>query len=212
MADKPKKESDMDWQVLKLSMIMFSICLLIAGSLIGASYYFNSGMENEFKKSKQLFQSISKRYLDIDEEEQLLLDYYPKFVSLYNDGIIGKEKRLNWIEALRHSGESVNVPSLSYSIESQAEYAPSYSVDYGGFKLYASEMQLVLGLLHEGDLFNLLAELANNAKGLFTVNECSIRQSGNEIKFEKDTVNVSTVCTMQWITINLPDGQNIEIL
>ena len=212
MADNEKKESDIDWQVLKLSISMFCVCLLIAGSMIGASHYFSSEMEKQFKQNKQLFQSITTRYLDIDREEQLLLDYYPRFVSLYNDGIIGKEKRLNWIEALRQSGESINVPSLRYSIESQAEYSPSYNVDYNGFKLYSSQMQLVLGLLHEGDLFNLLTELTKNAKGFFTINECMIRSKGNEIIFEKDTVNVDTVCTMQWITINLPDGQNIEIL
>ncbi|MEM7026667.1 MAG: hypothetical protein AAF410_00395 [Pseudomonadota bacterium] len=212
MAEKQKKESDIDWKVLKLSLIMLCICVIISGSLVGASYYFSNQMEKEFTKNKQQFQSISRRYLDIDQEEQLLLDYYPRFVKLYNKGIIGKEKRLNWIEALRQSGESVNIPSLRYSIESQSEFSPTYPVDYSGFKLYSSEMQLVLGLLHEGDLFNLLSELSVNAKGLFTVDECIIRRSSDELKFEKDMVNVNTICTMQWITINLPDGQNIEIL
>ncbi len=206
-----KTESNIDWSVLKLSLIMFAIIVVISGSMLTASYYFNANMEKEYKQNKNQFQSISRRYLDIDQEEQLLLDYYPKFVKLYNEGLIGREKRLNWIEALRKSGEKVDIPKLSYSIESQAEFIPGYTIDYSGYKLYTSRMELMLGMLHEGDIFNLLNELNSNAKGMYTVNECSFRKSGSGIEFRKDYINVDTVCTLQWITINLPDS-DLEIL
>ena len=72
-------------------------------------------------------------------------------------------------------------------------------------------MELVLGLLHEGDMFDFLQELDNNAKGIYTVNECTFKRNGRDIRFEKDAVNINAVCTLQWITINLPDG-DVEIL
>ncbi|MEQ8426456.1 MAG: hypothetical protein RLT87_08145 [Gammaproteobacteria bacterium] len=213
--DKKKpiqKQSDTDWSVLRTPLILLFACVLVSGSMIAGSYYFNTAMEKEYKLQKTQFQTISRRYLDIDQEEKLLLDYYPRFVKLYNDGIIGRERRLDWIEALRQSGEKVDIPKLSYAIESQSEYLPAYSINYNGFKLYSSRMELKLGLLHEGDMFNLLNALNNNAKGLYTVSQCSFKKRENQIRFERDHVNIDTACTLQWITINLPDGKDIEIL
>ena len=151
---KVKKEGDIDWSVLRLSMIMFSLCIVLSGSMLAGSYYFRINMEKDYKQHKSQFQSISRRYLDIDQEEQLLLDYYPKFVKLYNEGIIGRERRLNWIEALRLSGEMVDIPRLTYAIESQQEYVPAFSVNYNGFKLYSSRMELeAIKQVGEGDVY-----------------------------------------------------------
>ena len=178
------KKEDIDWSVIKGSIILLSICIVICSALITGSYYFNMQSERKYKDNKNLFQSISRRYLDIDQEEKLLLEYYPKFINLYNQGYIGNEKRLNWIEALRKSGEIVDVPSLSYSIESQEEFIPAYNVDY---------------------------ELDRTADGTYTVNKCSFRMSGRELQFEKNHANINATCLLQWITINLPDGKGIEI-
>lgn len=210
---KPKaKQSDVDWSVLRTPLIILFICILLCSSMIAGSFYFNAAMEKDYKLKKSQYQTISRRYLDIDQEEKLLLDYYPRFVQLYNGGIIGRERRLDWIEALRQSGEIVDIPKLSYAIESQSEYIPSYSINYNGFKLYSSRMELKLGLLHEGDIFNLLNELNNNAKGFYTVSQCSFKRKQDKIVFVKDRVNIDSACTLQWITINLPDGKDIEIL
>jgi hypothetical protein len=168
-------------------------------------------MNKEFERNKSLFQSISRRYLDVDQEEKLLRDYYPQFVKLYKQGVIGREKRLNWIEGLREAGESIKLPSLNYSISSQEKYIPEYSINYSGYTLYRSSMELKLGLLHEGDLFKLIDHLNNDAEGVYTISECTFKRNGNEINFEKNAVNISATCLLHWITINLAGSQGIEI-
>ncbi len=205
------KKEEIDWSILRNALIVFCVCLSVGIGLIVSAYYYNDSSKKEFKNNKNQFQSISRRYLDVDKEETLLLDYYPEFVKLYNAGYIGKEKRLNWIEALRASGEEVKVPSLSYNISTQEEFIPSFNVDYSGYKLFKSQMDLKMGLLHEGDLFNLFAELQTNADGNFTVNECSFSKKGKEIVFEREKTNISVSCLLNWITINLPEGKGIEI-
>ncbi len=212
MAKAEKKPGEIDWSVLRTPLILLFVSLLLGGSLVAGSYYFSTAMEKEYKAQKAQFQSISRRYLDIDQEEKLLLDYYPRFVQLYNKGILGRERRLDWIEALRQSGEIVDIPQLSYAIESQNEFLPAYTINYNGYKLYSTRMELKLGLLHEGDIFNLFRQLNNNAKGMYTVSQCSFKRKNNEIRFEKDQANIDSACTLQWITINLPDGQDIEVL
>jgi hypothetical protein len=207
MEDKNK----IDWSILKKSLILFCLSFVISGTLIGTSYYFNSNLNREYNNNKSIFQSISRRYLDVDQEEKLLRDYYPQFVKLYKQGIIGREKRLNWIEALRQASEKIRLPSLNYSINSQEEHIPEYSINYSGYTLYRSSMELNLGLLHEGDLFKLIDYMNRAADGIYTISECSFSMNGREIQFEKDAANISVQCLLNWITIDLPGGQEIKI-
>lgn len=206
-----KEDSDLDWTILKTPLIILCVCLFIASALIGTSHYFNAGLEKEYNLNKSIFQSISRRYLDVDQEEKMLRENYPKFVKLYNQGVIGQEKRLNWIESLRKAGEVIGLPSLTYSIDSQEEHVPEYSINYNGYTLYRSSMDLSLGLLHEGDLFKLIDYINRNADGIYTISECKFNKNGNEVNFEKDRANVTASCQLYWITIDLAGGQRIEI-
>jgi len=206
-----EKKNEIDWSLLKGPLIVFCICFIIASGLVAGSYYFNSSLNKEYKKNKNTFQSISRRYLDVDQEEKLLRDYYPKFVKLYNEGIIGREKRLNWIEALRQAGEQIDLPTLSYSINTREEHIPEYVIDYSGYLLYRSSMELNLGLMHEGDLFKLIDYINQAAKGTYTLTECDFRANNSEIKFEKNAANISASCLLYWITIDVAGGQGIEI-
>jgi len=205
------EKEGLDWDILRGSIVLFSICLLVGSGLIGGAYYFNSKLSKELKRNKGVFQSISQRYLDVDQEEKLLHDYFPEFIKLYNKGVIGREKRLNWIEALRRSGEEIKLPGLRYSIESQEIYTPEYDIKYNGYALYNSNMELNLGLLHEGDLFKLLKYMDQTADGSYTISECTFGMNGSEVKMEKDHANISADCLLHWVTIDLASGARIEI-
>jgi hypothetical protein len=206
-----ENKGEIDWSMLKGSIILFCTCIVLCGVLISASYYFNKNLERQLRLNKGVFHSISRRYLDVDQEEKLLLENYPRFVALYNSGIIGREKRLNWIEALRQSGEKIQLPSLRYSIKSQELYTPGFQINYGGFALYRSSMDLKLGLLHEGDLFKLLNFINRNADGAYTISECKFSPISNQIQYNKEQANISAFCLLHWITIDLPGASRIEI-
>ncbi len=204
-------KNEIEWGILKGALVLFSSCIILSAALISGSLYFDKKIEKELRRNKSLFQSISRKYLDVDQEEKLLLEYYPKFVALYKKGIIGREKRLDWIEVLRQSGEKIQLPSLKYTIKSQELYRPGYQINYSGYALYRSSMDLKLGLLHEGDLFKLLNYINNNAVGTYTISDCEFNQGGSEIQFNKNHANVTVSCTLSWITIDLPGGNRIEI-
>jgi hypothetical protein len=206
-----ENKNEIDWGILKGPITLFCICLVVASVLIGGSYYFNNELNKEYVQNKNIFRSISQRYLDVDQEEKVLRENYPKFIMLYKKGVIGHEKRLNWIEALRQAGEAIKLPSLTYTISSQEEHIPEYTVNYSGYTLYRSTMELSLGLLHEGDLFKLTDYINRVADGIYTLTECSFNKNGSNIQFEKDRANISASCVLNWITINLANGQEIKI-
>ncbi len=195
-----------DWSVLRNSFLLLCFCLFGCGPLVGVSYSFSSEMEKQLLQNKNTFQAVSRRYLDVDQEIALLNDYYPIFLELYNQGVIGKERRLDWIEILKKSNEIIQFPSFSYAIKSQRQYVPKYPLTYDGYQLLVSEMELNIGLLHEGDFFHLLNVFDENTENIYTFSECLFRQNGNRVQFEKEHANIYANCTLQWITINIEDG------
>lgn len=204
------QHKDFDWKELRGSIIILIICLCVGGSLLYGSLYFKKQMQQEFARNDARFKTISQRYLAVDEEERLIKEYYPRFLELHNNGIIGREQRLNWIEVLRATAREMNLPRLNYQIESQSDFTPGYSVNTGQFKLFSSRMRLDMSLLHEGDLFRLFATLDDEAKGLYNPVTCNMRSSG-QIKEEPRAANITANCELQWYTIRLADGSEISI-
>lgn len=201
-----------DWLQIRGSLILLILAMLICGSLIGGSLYFKGRMDQEFRRNNAIFQSNSKRYLAVDEEEKTIREYYPKFINLYNYGEIGQERRLDWIETLRRAGVDIKLPSLSYSIESQKAFVPNFVLNMGRYRLFKSDMSLKMQLLHEGDLFNLLNELDSSAKGLYRVSNCKLNNNvKGKLIDDPDTANVTANCLLEWFTLKLADGTEIKV-
>ena len=205
------KSEYIDWKLLKGSLIVFVITITVSSTLLFGAFYFRDQMQVEFNRTNAVFRSISNRYLAVDEEEKLIRTYLPRFIEFYENGVIGKEQRLNWIEVLRDTGEEMRLPSLNYQIESQQEFTPEFPLNLGKYKLYSSTMSLTMQLLHEGDLFRIIDKLERDANGRFTLSFCSITPQSEEIVESPDAANISARCELRWYTIRLADGKQIEV-
>lgn len=204
-------KAEFDWSVLKGPLTVFIICLVFCSTLVTGTWYFMDNMLKKYNANNVNFQSISKQYLAVDQEEQLIRQYYPKFVNLYNKGVIGQEHRLNWIETLRSSGEFIKLPALRYNINSQTAFTPDYPVNTASFQIFSSSMVLNLDLLHEGDLQKLLNALNQHAQGTYNLSKCIFRQT-NPVDLTNATKgNISTECELRWFSIKNSDGSVINI-
>lgn len=200
-----------DWKLLRGSIILLVLSISVSASLVYSANYFQQQMLREFNAANAAFRAISTRYLTVDEEEKLVRSYLPRFVQLYQRGIIGNEQRLNWVEVLRATGDEYRIPALSYQIESQQVYTPGYPLNLGRYSLYSSKMLLNMQLLHEGDLFRIFEKLDENAKGSFTLTSCNVSQSVQSITDSPNAANITVRCELQWFTIRLADGRQIEV-
>ncbi|RKZ44289.1 MAG: hypothetical protein DRQ58_11600, partial [Gammaproteobacteria bacterium] len=154
---------------------------------------------------------ISQKYLAVDEDEEIIRQYYPEFIALYKKGFVGREHRLNWIETLRASSERVKLPGLAYSIYPQEEYSPGFSINMGRFALYSSVMRLSVDMLHEGDLLRLIKDMNEHVEGIFTITECNFKRSNRELIERRDATNITVDCELQWLNIRLADGAEIKL-
>ena len=204
-------QSKLDLSVLRGALGVFAICVLVAGILLGASYYFREEMAAEFNTNQLRFRDVSRKYLSVDEEERIIEQYLPEFQQLYDDGVLGREKRLSWLEVLKAAGAKVQLPQLGYEISSQSTFEPDYPVDVGAFDIYASNMDLNMGLLHEGDLLNVLELLDQNANGLYSVSHCDVARTVRAATADNLRERIKAVCQLRWFTVDLKGDRELTL-
>lgn len=199
----------LDWSILRIPSAIFITVCLITVSIVTASYYYRQAMQQEYTASQSTFRNISSRYLQVDQEEMLIKKYYPEFLDLYKSGLIGKEKRLDWIESLQSISEVLEIPSLRYEISSQEPLPESLPIDTGRFRIYQSVMQVNMDMLHEIDLIRFLERINKVAQGLYTVSSCSLTRRTKDVDTTSEQANVSAECELDWYSIKTTEGHEI---
>ena len=197
------KAADIEWGILRGALIALGIAAVVSVVLLGASYHFWESSNRELMRANVGLRAAEEEYRKLDELEQMIATYYPRFQDLERAGIIGEERRLGWTEALERADEELKLPDLKYSIDSQARYKAEYPLPDGAYKLFASEMNLNLGLLHGDDLFRLLAVLEEDAEGLFSVDSCNLTRV-RDLPGAGDVPHVRSLCRLHWYTIKQP--------
>jgi hypothetical protein len=202
------KLDQIDWSVLRNALILLLISIAISGGVLSSSFYFWDKMDRTHKRERSALFGVRAQYQNIDEEEKIIQRYLPLYRDLQSRGVIGQERRLDWIDTLRQASQRVELPMLRYAIDSQNIYRPEFVVPSGTFQIYSSNMRLDLGLLHEGDLETLFADLDANAVGLYTVSNCDLRRNHRQREFVKraDATNLKAECGLRWLTIKQPSA------
>ncbi|WP_051293743.1 hypothetical protein [Pseudoduganella violaceinigra] len=133
------------------------------------------------------------------EKEEIRL-YQPQFIELRRRGLVGPERRLDWVEAIRQIQEQRRLLPLTYEIEVQQPYKLETALPTGDYAMLGSRMALHMDLLHELDLLNFLADLRQ--AGTFAVQDCVIRRSAGAAPAPgapAPTLNAD--CTLNWLTL-----------
>lgn len=202
---------DIEWPLLSAPLAALVIALIISALLIIASGYFRDGMAEDYRLNNQKFLEVSRKYLSVDEDELIIKEKYPRFVNLYRRGIVGEEKRLDWVEILKNSARTLKLPGLRYEITSRGTYSPAFPLVLGPYQINTSTMKLDLGLLHENDLASLLQDLDEKAPGIYTVKECKFKRAQNVVTENPDAENVKAECDLLWFTLSLASGEKINL-
>lgn len=203
--------SKADLAILRGAVGVFAMCVLVGGMLVGASYYFREEMATEYRNHQLRFRDVSRKYLAVDDEERIIEKAYPEFVRLFESGILGHEHRLSWIEALRRADAAIGLPALDYRINSQKLYEPPFPLNLGGFDIQVSEMSLGLGLLHEGDLINVLSALDATADGLYSVSRCEALRVNEFDVQDKTRPTIKADCVLEWFTVDLRGERELSL-
>ncbi len=197
------KAADIEWSMLRGALIGLAIALALVAAMLTASYNFSKSANRAAKQAESERRAAEGRYRQLDDDEVMIATYYPKFQDLEREGVIGAEQRLKWVEALKQADENLKLPNLAYSINTQQRHRPEFPLSDGAYKLFASQMNLEIGLLHGQDLLNLLRRLDDNAGGLYSVDSCQLTRRRDGPGSPK-SVHLGSTCRLYWYTVKKP--------
>ena len=187
-----------DFALLRSAALSFLAVLLISLASVALSgWYLRQAHLAE--ATRLLARDAARSRLNHAEaEKQEIRLYQPQFLALRQKGLVGPERRLDWVEAIRQIHAQRRLLPLSYEIDVQQPYRLETALPTGDYALLGSRMALHMDLLHELDLFNFLADLRQ--AGTFAVQDCSIRRSASAgTGALAPTLNAD--CTLNWLTL-----------
>lgn len=160
--------------------------LPVAGCLVliaaGAACYFAA--ENYLQETRKLGASISAQRKEVQaklasatEEEREIKASLQQYQALAARGIVGEEKRLDWVDTVTAIKNERRLFNVNYSIEPQKELDyPGFST-VGGVHFMVSRVKMEIQLLHEEDLLNFIDDLAKRGRSYLSVRSCDVQRS-----------------------------------
>jgi type II secretory pathway pseudopilin PulG len=181
---------------------MIIVAIMISAALIVVSYQYEKAQYDKFQQALSTLRSTHKLYKNMVNDIDLLDKYRNLYSGYRASGLVGKERRLSWVESLESTNEVLRLPTLTYSLHPQEDFNRPGFILKRGINVQSSPMELTMGLLHEEDLFALLEGLRLSIKNLFTVDQCLILRQGSGGTLDTKNANLTTQCTIRWVTIN----------
>jgi hypothetical protein len=193
-----------DWRKLRYPILALGAVLVIVGLLVSLADQYRTKNNIALQQHQRLLNEASNKYESSGLEKQTIIQYLPVYNDLLQDGFIGEERRIEWIEMLREIHAQYKLFSIDYSISLQERFRPTFISNIGNFIMNRSTMKLDLDMLHEGDLINLLNGLKEQTTP-FIVRDCEMtRPIGAAINTKKVVANLSASCEIDWLTLRDP--------
>jgi hypothetical protein len=117
-----------------------------------------------------------ERLEKISEEEREVKERIEVYRRLRELRIIGKERRLDWVDAIQRIRTTREMLDVRYVIEPQRVLV-SIPGKPGNVDFNVSTMKLELALLHEGDLLAFLDDLRDAGNAYVSVQRCAVQRS-----------------------------------
>ena len=190
-----------DLKQLRLPVAGFLV-LILAGA---ACYVAADGYLQE---SKRLGAAASAQRAEVqsklaraNEEEREIKASLQQYQALAARGIIGDERRLDWIDTITAIKNERRLFNINYSVE------PQKDLDYPGFspggavRFVSSRVKIEMQLLHEEDLLNFIDDLAKRGRSYLSVRSCDVQRSARDSAGTTLAPRLRATCVFDLITI-----------
>ena len=190
-----------DWRRLRGTFVFIVLALAATAAAVTVAVRFHDEAARDNERQRARLAAAASQYRTSDAQRRLVERRLPEFLALEEAGVVGGERRLAWVETLREVAARARLPSLRYRIERRAPYRDEPDVNLGAYRPYSTVVHLETGLLHEGDLINLIRELEALDSGLHRFDRCEVRRAAPEIVMRPGAVNLTAACQLRWITL-----------
>ncbi len=190
-----------DLQTLKYPLGLFGLAIAVSAGLVFSSYWFKSSHANTRDGNFERLQSLQETENNTRKSGKIYNNFYGKYKKLDNSGFLGEERRLQWIETLRQASTDEALHDIEYNISEQRPYNGHLFVAQEQFTVQQSEMELKFGLSHEGKLLAFLRLLEQGDKGVFDIQQCTIKPAFTQTGIKPWDANITANCHLNWYTL-----------
>jgi hypothetical protein len=183
------------------------VLVIVIAVSIGLIRYSDRGVkkaQQEVGAQQRLLVEARNKVQQSGQEKEAIERYVEPYQQLERAGIVGDEKRISWIDALRTANSEVDLYGVEYQLEPQQAYAFKKEAAADSLPVNQSVMKLRFELLHEGDLMRFFQALAAQNVGRFTVNECKLQRLPVSLAVPVNQPTLKAECEVAWITIASP--------
>lgn len=189
---------------LRLHLAIAAALVALGVALAAFSLITREQAWKQHDEAARLFRQSEARLAHARTEERDVKELAPLFVRLQESGIIGEERRLDWLESLRELHKKRRLPDMHF------EFSPRKPLEgvpaAGPYTFQASAMKLRLDLLHEGDLLGLFADMQQSSGALIVPRGCRLSRVPAGQSSQNISARLKAECDADWITVRRQGG------
>ncbi len=198
---------DIDWGYVR----RHSVVPLLTAAVSTALLIVAVSLQKEYREANVQLDAnklaVQEDYNALVVRRRLMDRYHGRYRQFYEQGFVGIESRLDWVEALRIATEDLTLPSLSYAIAPQLDVAAPVrsALAADDVAVHMSRLELDAGLLHELDLLHFVDELQREAPGVMRIEGCGMAWQNEPGTTVAVGVNIVANCSLEIFSIVTSD-------
>jgi hypothetical protein len=202
------KMTGKDLTRLKFPALIFLATATVSVVLISLSSGYHDRVELELRAQENALREARNRYQRSGDEREIILRYLPVYQELQQQGFVGAERRINWLEGLRVANAEAGLFGVDYQLRPQEPFPLADKNNPIAPRVQHSQMNVSMGLVHEGDLMRFLHALAAQQAGLFALTGCTVERNGQSSAPAPRQANLTAQCKLSWVTVTADEGNS----
>ncbi|MGH8758075.1 MAG: hypothetical protein ACREVW_00945 [Burkholderiales bacterium] len=197
-----------DLAAMKLPLLLLAAAIAVSFLLVRFCADKRDKAELQHRIQSTALQEARSRYQRSGDERETILRYLPAYQQLENQGFVGTEQRINWLEGLRMANTQAGLFGVSYQLDARKPLPLIGQSNPMSQHLHNSHMKLSFGLVHEGDLMRFFQALAAQQTGIFIVTGCALDRTGRNDSPAPRQANLIAQCDLSWLTVDPGKGKS----
>ncbi|MCB1957688.1 MAG: hypothetical protein KDG55_18565 [Rhodocyclaceae bacterium] len=144
--------------------------------------------------AQRAYRDAHARYIGAQRDEDLVRVVLERFKLLEARGLVGEERRLEWIERIRNARARAGLAQLDFELRPRRSVLKAAE---GPLDLTASTMHVSTLVRHEGKLLTFLDTILGENSAAPRISRCSLRRQNRQA--EGNALEVE--CDLDWITV-----------
>jgi hypothetical protein len=197
-----------DLSSMKLPFLVLAVAIAASFLLVRFSSDKREQTEMQHRIQATALQEARSRYQRSGDERETILRYLPAYQQLENQGFVGTEQRINWLESLRIANTHAGLFGVTYQLDARKPFPLIGQSNPMSQNLHNSQMKLSFGLVHEGDLMRFLQALAEQQTGIFILTGCALDRVARSESPAPRQANLTAQCDLSWLTVDPGKGKS----